>query len=89
MKVLKKADVSNWSYKHTCSGCDSELQIEAADISYRYYDGDMREPGYDSYSTNCCVCSASINVPGNKIPKLLQVEIKNRTNRRSSNYFDR
>ena len=89
MKVIKKTDVSGWAYKHTCSGCDSELEIEAKDVHHRYIDGDPREPGYDSYSASCCVCDCSISIPSSKIPKLLQVEIQNRTKRRSSNYFDR
>jgi hypothetical protein len=89
MKVIKKVDVSDWTYKHTCSGCDSELEVEAKDICHQHYDGDVREPGYDKYSANCVVCSCSISIPAIKIPKLLQVEIQNRTKRSSSNYFDR
>lgn len=78
MKVIKKPDVSDWSYKWTCSGCDTELMVEAQDITCRYYDGDIREPGYHSYSANCCECGCSISVPESKIPKILRVAIQKR-----------
>lgn len=89
MKVIKKEDVSNWGYKHTCSGCDSELLIEAKDVRHQRFDGDPREPGYDKYTAECVVCSQPIIIPESKIPKILRVEIQNRTKRNSSNYFDR
>jgi hypothetical protein len=89
MKVLKKQDTENWTYKHICSGCDSELEVEAKDLRHKRYDGDPREPGYDSYSAQCVVCQSEIGIPENKIPKLIQLEAKNKTSRRSTNYFDR
>lgn len=89
MKVIKKQDVSDWKYLHNCSNCDSQLEVEAKDLRYSHYDGDMREPGYDSYSAQCAVCSQAFTVPSNKIPKLIQIEAKDRTQRHSTNYFDR
>lgn len=90
MKVIKKQDVSNWSHKHTCVNCESELEVESKDLRYSRVDGDPREPGYDSFTATCCVCSQSFSVPTNKIPKLVQVEVKGRG--RSSgggSYWDR
>jgi hypothetical protein len=89
MKIIKKEDTSGWKYRHTCANCDSELEVEAKDLRYTRYDGDMREPGYDSYSAQCAVCSQTFNVLANKIPKLIQIEAKDRTQRHSTNYFDR
>ncbi len=89
MKVLKKVETAGWSYRHNCSNCDSELEVEAKDLRYHRYDGDMREPGYDAFQAQCAVCSQAFNVPTNKIPKLIQIEAKDRTQRHSTNYFDR
>src|SRR5713226_9368347 len=76
MKVLKQIDTSNWTYKHTCVTCESELEAEKIDIKFHHHNGDQREPGYDSWSAKCPVCSSSFNIPTNKIPKAVQVEIK-------------
>ena len=38
MKVLKKQDVSGWSYKYTCDNCESELEVESKDLIYAKYD---------------------------------------------------
>lgn len=94
MKVLKKQDVTNWSYKHTCVHCDSELEAEASDLSFGHVDGDMREPGYDYFWATCTVCGMNFNVLTDKIPKLVQLAAKekekNKTSRgNSGNYFDR
>ncbi len=90
MKILKKEDTSNWGYKCTCFGCDSELLVEAKDVGHQHFDGDPREPGYDKYTANCAVCSQQIVIPESKIPKVLRVEIQNRTKRYSGGgYFDR
>lgn len=90
MKILKKQDVSNWAHKHTCVNCESELELDAKDLRYHRYDGDMREPGYDSFDAACAVCSQTFSVPIAKIPKLIQIEARERTTRLSSgNYFDR
>jgi len=91
MKVLKKVDVSNWSYKHHCKTCDSDLEIESKDLKYYYYSGDQREPQYsatESFSCACAVCSTTINIPKADIPKLLQIEAKARSNS-SNNYRER
>ncbi len=90
MKVIKKEDTSNWGYKHTCSGCDTELLVEAKDVRHQRIDGDPREPGWDKYTANCSECGGEIGIPESKIPKILRVEIQNRTKRYSgTGYFDR
>lgn len=89
MKVLKKQDVSGWSYKHTCANCDTELEVEASDLRYHRYDGDCREPGYDSFTANCSVCSQSFTVLTTKIPKLIQLEAKNRSSSGGGGWYDR
>lgn len=90
MKVIKKTDISNWSYKYQCSNCDSELEVEQKDIKYTYYAGDMREPSSEVFSATCVVCNHSFNVPGNSIPKLMKTEIKDKQKKSSpSGYYDR
>jgi hypothetical protein len=81
MKVIKKENVSDWRYKHICENCDSELEVEAHDVKHRRYDGDIREPGYDSYSAICEVCTNSFNIPVNKIPKLVQLEARDKASK--------
>lgn len=87
MKVLKKADVSDWTYKHKCVNCDSELEVEESDIIHRHYDGDMREASYDTYSAKCPVCNKTFSIPEASIPKLIKVNSKKRTGR-SPDYLD-
>lgn len=78
MKVLKTTDTSKWSYKFTCGQCDSELEAERGDVKHEHYSGDFREPSYDSYSVSCPVCQRTQTVPTDKIPKALQIQIKNK-----------
>lgn len=75
MKILKKPD-TNWSLRHTCTNCTAELEVEKGDVKYHSYPGDQRDPGYDTWTATCPVCSALIDVPVSKIPKAVQVEIK-------------
>ena len=81
MKIIKKQDVSNWSYKHTCLTCESELEVEADDLIYNHYDGDMREPGYTVYQFACPVCQIVCDLDPMRIPKLIQINTKNKHNR--------
>lgn len=87
MKILSKQDVSQWTYVHVCSTCESKLEVEAKDLSHHHYDGDMREPSYDSYSASCPVCHTSFNITEKNIPKLIQVETKAKSARSTSDYF--
>lgn len=87
MKVLHKPDVSKWSYKHKCTNCDCELEIEASDLKHYHYDGDSREPGYDSYSIVCAVCTQSFTIPSDKIPRLIQISAKK--NLSASDYYNK
>lgn len=93
MKVIKKADTSNWKFRFTCTQCDSELEAEGKDVLHRHHAGsyDMREswPAYDTFHVLCCVCNHERAVPEKDIPKALQHEVKERTQRRSTSYFDR
>lgn len=77
MKIIKKADTTQWSHRVTCDMCDSELQVESSDVKYQYHEGyDQREPAYDEYYTFCPVCSVKIDIPDDKIPKALKVQVK-------------
>lgn len=89
MKIIKKADISNWSHKFTCNSCDSELEAESSDLFYSFHSGYGRETDYETYSVKCAVCNTSHTVKDSVIPKALKLEVKERTQRRSSNYFDR
>lgn len=75
MKILKRPDTA-WSLKHTCSHCTAELEVEKGDVKHNSYPGDFREPGYETWSATCPICSVSFDIPVTKIPKAVQVEIK-------------
>ena len=75
MKIIKQPN-SDWSYKFTCSECDCELEAEADDLIITRYDGDPRELAYDAWSVNCPVCSHSIIIREDKIPKLVKIKVK-------------
>ncbi len=77
MKVLKRPDTA-WSYKHTCSTCTAELEVEKSDVKFSSYPGDFREPGYETWSATCPICQHGFNIPVTAIPKAVQVEIKNK-----------
>ena len=87
MKVLKKVDVSNWSHTHKCRHCDSELELDNKDIQYTYVTGDQRDPGYEKFFAFCSICSNEFNIDSKIIPKILQLEVKNR--QRSFSIYDR
>jgi len=90
MKVIKKENVENWSHRITCSACNSELEVEAKDLKHIRYDGDQREPGYDKFYANCAICSDQLTIPSNNVPKLLQIEARNRSARNTNcTYWDR
>lgn len=92
MKVIKKQDTTNWSYKHNCSNCESELEVESRDVVYYFYSScDPRESSYASYQASCAVCQKTFTIPSAKIPKLIQLEAKKRYESRpsSSSQFDR
>lgn len=90
MKVIKMEDISDWGFHHTCEDCDSELEVEKEDLLYSSSPGTQREEGYESFQASCAVCMTYFDVPINHIPKLLQLEVKKRTNRSATNgYLDR
>lgn len=73
MKILKRPN-TNWSYKHTCSQCDAELEVEKGDVYYAAHDAG---PGpSESWSAYCPICTQCISIPKSDIPKAVQVEIK-------------
>jgi hypothetical protein len=76
MKIIKRPD-STWSYKHTCKQCTAELEVEKGDVKHHSYNGDQREPGYETWQATCPVCSSAFDIPINVIPKIVQIEIKN------------
>lgn len=85
MKILKQPN-TQWSKKHTCVNCTAELEIEKKDVVFTHYDGDMREPGYDTWTTHCPICSTTIHVKEDELPKAVQVEIKKKSS--GSSYYD-
>lgn len=89
MKVIKKQDTTQWSHKHTCDKCDSELEVEPKDLRHKHYDGDFRDPAYDVYLAQCPVCADEFTISSKRIPKLIQIEAQERTARRTTGYFDR
>lgn len=92
MKVIKRADTSAWKFKFTCCSCDSELEAESKDLSYRYVEGgDSRDPypASEEYSVHCCVCSTRRIVPEAGLTKAVKHEAKERSQRHSTSYWDR
>jgi hypothetical protein len=83
MKILNKIDVSDWSYKHHCDNCDSDLELDKNDICYFY--GGQRDG--DSYFANCAVCSQRFYISESLIPKLLRLEIRIKPT--AEKYYDR
>lgn len=63
MRVVEK---KSWSYKFTCSCCESQLEAEADDVVYRDVfdsDGDRVIEG-SSYYVVCPECGESEDIPG-------------------------
>lgn len=89
MKVIKKQDVSGWEFKHTCSNCESELQVEQSDLRYSSYPGDQRESGCETFTASCAVCNQSFEIAITNIPKLIRIEVKKRSASSSGGYYDR
>jgi hypothetical protein len=89
MKVLKKPDFSDWVHRFHCGNCDAELEAEPDDLIYVFSSGYGREPDCETYQVKCSVCDTPHTVPFNTIPKILQIHVKEKSQRRSSNYFDR
>ncbi len=91
MKVISKVDVSNWSHKHKCIHCDSELELDNKDIQYTYVNGDQREmtSGYEKFYANCAVCSNQFTIETALIPKALQLNVRKRSNDYASYYYNR
>jgi hypothetical protein len=75
MKVLKRPNTA-WSMKHTCSQCTAELEVEKGDVKFTSYPGDYRDPGYDTWTANCPICSNVFHIKEAALPKAVQIEIK-------------
>lgn len=76
MKIIKKEDISHWTYKIICSGCDSELEAESSDLKRTYYAGDFRDPESESFYVVCPVCSKGNAIAESKIPKLIKIGLR-------------
>jgi hypothetical protein len=75
MKILKQVDVANWKYVYTCSHCESELEVEANDVQHRHLHAYLTDVS-DLFFCTCPVCHKEHPLSTNKIPKLLQVQIR-------------
>ena len=78
MKVLKKTDTSKWSWRTKCVKCESELEAERGDIKHSLSedDGPFRPGSIDLWTITCPMCSNEIYLSEKEIPKLLQMEVK-------------
>jgi len=89
MKIIKAADIDNWKYEHTCTSCDTVLEVHTSDLHHRTVRGDRPgEPDWDQIYANCMVCSAEFTVPEGKLTKAVKFKAKQRS-RPTGNYFDR
>jgi len=76
MKILKRVDTNNWSYKYTCTQCESELEVEKGDIKYQFHSGYGRETDYETWTATCPVCQNHFHIPDKNFSSALKVEIK-------------
>jgi hypothetical protein len=81
MKIIKQADTSLWSCRFTCDECDSELEAAAADVRYKYYPGDCRDPSYENYDVECPICHKIKNLTSKNIPKAVRLQAKNKSSK--------
>jgi hypothetical protein len=78
MKIIKKTDTINWSCKYTCDKCDTEMEVEKGDLKYKYLEADRPGGiGDDTFSFYCPECHDKVEMITAKIPKLVQIEVKN------------
>lgn len=87
MKVISQQKVNDWNCKVTCHHCDSELLVESGDLRCTVYDQDPRERYSEEYSAICVVCNHKLPIPQEKLPKIVKILAKNKTN--SGSYFDK
>jgi len=87
MKVIKTQDPKEWSLKVICNKCDSELEVDAKDVSHEWMNGDVRDPGYDSYAIQCPICEEVINLTTDKLPKVVQIQAQGQSMRRKIPYL--
>jgi hypothetical protein len=88
MKVIE-APNTNWTKNITCGACTAVLQIETTDLHLNHYDGDFREPAYDSYYVCCALCGNQCTISESDIPKAVKAAIKLKAQSSRSNYYDR
>jgi hypothetical protein len=87
MKVVERFDTSEWRHTFVCSRCDSKLEADPKDLvaTKKSTEQDMR--GLDkgafewAYHVTCPVCLQKSGVSTQSIPKLLQYEAQQRTER--------
>lgn len=85
MKVISTPNVTNWSKRHTCTNCDSELEIE---LSHLTYESDRRNGG--DFCTKCPICKNYIYVMEGEIPKILKIKILNNENQKNAgDYYNK
>lgn len=89
MKIIEKLDTSSWSHNCNCSNCETKLEVEATDLHHTHSEADGTFPASDNYSAQCPVCSHYITVPVNELPKIVQVQVKQKSWRGPSSYYDR
>jgi hypothetical protein len=84
MKILELEDNSNWSYEHKCGMCNTKLQVIEGDIIYKRFPRDISEPAMlspESYDSKCCVCDTTFSIDYTFIPKLMQVQFRQKYNK--------
>lgn len=92
MKIIEKKDFSKWTYQFACKRCESKLEAEPNDVVAQYHEGytDMREPGagraYWTYHVQCAVCNDKHQIDSSSIPKGMQHEVQERSQRRNTTY---
>lgn len=78
MKIISQIDTSTWSHKCKCGNCESQLEVEASDIRHSHSKSDGIYPSSDSYYVCCPVCSYSVIILTNDMPKIVQIEAQKR-----------
>lgn len=57
---MQVINTPEWKHEAVCTGCRSELLIEAADVKYGQFGGGYCESGDATWFARCCVCEEPI-----------------------------
>lgn len=84
MKIIKEPN-KEWTQQFNCKVCSTVFEADVTDLQHKRYDGDFREPEYDSFWVCCPCCETQIGVSKEDIPSYVRFVLKS-TNRKFINF---